>query len=561
MRIDTRDRLIAVGIFLLALAIYALLSPGRIDIIDGQWRYEVAHNILSHHSTAILDPGLLRLGLIGTDGQHYSYYGFSGSLAALPLILISHLLAPGNRDLEQFFFSMVSPVFSAATVALLFGIYRSQRATPNVALGWSLVFGFATLFLPLATSVFDQAQNAFLVLSSFYCAYRAKQNKSTTIAILGGIAFIALVNYKEAYLVLWPGLLWIAGLDRPREAILQIGENRNVQIYIASGIIGLVAWGLYNYFRFGQLMVPHIPGTHPPVLGNTIIGFAGLTISPGKGLLWYSPAVILIACGWRSFWKTQPKLAKGIVIAIASWTLLIASLTFFGGDWCWGPRYWVPILPLFFIAAPFTNFSGRGKRTFAALVITTSLGIQCMAVAVDHQRFFFARGLTPFFWYIDDFYYFEHSALITRVNEIRELRLSEVRLSQTSFRPGPHPESLTYAIFGPTSMMDLINGKHWMEAYPVFSLPRPWPAWSAAIEDTTIAVARLWAVAITLIVGMLGIALLAVAFMRTRRTEISTPTSQSPNFHTRPAASTYPGEVEISRISRAARDAAAIKER
>ena len=510
MHIKASDRFAALGIFLLALAVYVLLSPGRIDIIDGQWRYEVAHNIFSHHSTAILDPGLLWGGVVGADGQRYSYYGFSGSLAALPLIVISHLLAPGNRDLEQFLFSMTSQLFAAATVALLFGIYRSQGFVPKIALGWSLVFGFATLFFPLATSVFDQTQNAFFVLVSFFCAYRAKLKRSTVTAALGGAAFMALVNYKEAYIVLWPGLLWLAGLNQPRQAIRQVRESRTIQIYIASGVIGMVVWGLYNYLRFGQMIVPHIPGSHPPLLGNPLIGFAGLTLSPGKGLLWYSPAVALIAVGWRPFWKTCPGLAKGIALAIVAWILLIASLTFYGGDWSWGPRYWIPILPLLFIAAPFAKFAKKCQRIGVVIVVVTSLGIQCMAVAVDHQRYFFARGLPPFFWYDDAFYYFDHSALIARFAEIREIGLPENKIDPYGFRPGPHPESLAYTVFGPANMKALINGRQWMALYPVFSLPRPWPAWSAVIDDPGVEAARTSALVIVAMTALLGICLLAV---------------------------------------------------
>lgn len=504
---DNRDRTTALGIFLLSLAIYILLSPGRIDIIDGQFRYEVAHSLISHGSAALFDPALLHWGLPGVDGLRYSSYGLSGSLIAGPLLFVSQLLAPGSRDLEQAMFAMTSPLLAAATLGYLYAIYRSFGASVYSAMGWTFVFGFATLFMPLATSVFDQAQNAFCVLVSFYYAYAANRKRLSWQAVLGGAAFIALINYKEAYIVLWPGLLWAAGL-RPGTALLQIKTNRTVQIYIAAGIVGLALWIAYNMIRFGQPFLPYISGAHPPLFGNTLIGLINLTISPGKGLLWYSPASLLAIFGWKVFWKKHPDLAGGIAIAIGLWTLLIASLSFSGGDWCWGPRYWVPVLPLIALAAPFVRFSRNAGKITAALVIGTSLGIQCLAISVDHQRFFFARSLPPFFWYENSLFYLNHSALSARLTELTELKDPYTYKLSTPFRPGPHPELLTYTIFGPSSAKELSQGDVWMQRYPVFSLPRPWPLWTAAIDDSHIKSLRQQAIGCTLAIALGGMMLI-----------------------------------------------------
>src|SRR5271157_3599776 len=50
------NKWIASGIFLLVLAIYVLSSPGRIDIIDGQARYDVAYNWLLEGRPVLRDP-------------------------------------------------------------------------------------------------------------------------------------------------------------------------------------------------------------------------------------------------------------------------------------------------------------------------------------------------------------------------------------------------------------------------------------------------------------------------------------------------------------------------
>jgi hypothetical protein len=515
------DRLTACGIFIFSLVLYMLISPGRIDIIDGQWRFDVAYNLVHNGSVAVGDPALQYRGLPGVEGQVYGHYLLSGSLIATPLLYLAEFLSPDNRDLAQFLFAMTSPLLSATTLAILYLIYRDLGVSSKSSLFWVFILGFASLFLPLTTSVFDQTQNGLFILISFYSAYLAQRSNSSWVAIVGGIAFIILINYKEAYIVLWPGLLWIAGLNQVRGNIIrQIRENQSVQIYLLSGLLGLAGYFAFNFVRFGAPFAPSSTN-HPPIAGDFLAGLIGLTISPGKGLLWYSPVTLLVIFGWRRFLKAVPDLAQGILIAVGIWTVLIASLSFYGGDWCWGPRYWVPVLPLVFLAAPFANWSSKGKRALVTVTIILSFGIQCLAVSVDHQRFFFARELPAFFWYKNYSFYYTESALIARFSELSKLENPTQRKIRSAFRPGPHPESLTYTTFGYSGQQ--LSGVDWMQQYPVFSLPRPWPIWSLAIAEQNILLTRNFVVKILIFIGAAGLSLILLGlagentFQQTRR--------------------------------------------
>ena len=47
----------AAGIFVLTAALYCIASPGQIDIIDGQYRFDVAKNLVT------LGPGSFAIGI------------------------------------------------------------------------------------------------------------------------------------------------------------------------------------------------------------------------------------------------------------------------------------------------------------------------------------------------------------------------------------------------------------------------------------------------------------------------------------------------------------------
>src|SRR5664279_4123362 len=159
------------GVFLFFLALYALSGPGRIDMIDGQYRFEVSWNLVELGRPVVRDVFLkARTGL---DGARYSYYGPAASVAGAPLVALGYLLGGEDGELARFLFSFTSAFFAAGTLALLLHWWLRMGFSSRKSLAWTAVVGLATLLWPLATSVFDQAQHAFFVLAAAYAGTRA----------------------------------------------------------------------------------------------------------------------------------------------------------------------------------------------------------------------------------------------------------------------------------------------------------------------------------------------------------------------------------------------------
>src|SRR5262245_53406776 len=62
------------GLFLTVFAGLALSGPGRIDIIDGQARYEVARSLVEHGDVVVRDPDLWFPVTTGRDGKRFTNY-------------------------------------------------------------------------------------------------------------------------------------------------------------------------------------------------------------------------------------------------------------------------------------------------------------------------------------------------------------------------------------------------------------------------------------------------------------------------------------------------------
>jgi hypothetical protein len=487
---------IEVGAFLLFLSIYTLTGPGRIDMIDGQYRFEVSWNMVDLGRPIVRDAFLQ--ARTGVDGARYSYYGPAASVAGAPLVAIGYVFGDEDGELARFLFSFTSAIFSAAILSLLLHWWLRMGFSARKALSWTVVVGLATLLWPLATSTFDQAQHAFFVLASAYAGRRsADGGMPKRWAMLCGSFAGILLLYQFAYVVVAPWLaLSLVGQWRP----FQFRPALSRLAYFAIAFLTCAALlCIYNVARFGSPFdIGGFSGL--PGLGNPLVGVAGLTVSPGKGILWYSPVILLQLWSIRLLARARHALATTVVATSLADFLLISSLSFYGGDWCWGPRYFVTTLPLLALGLPYLRLGTPVRRWMARAIVSAGLLVQIAGLSMDHQGFFFARALRPHFW-TDAAFNFRHSQLVARLGELRGL-LAGVRPAKVvPFRPGPYASLSTYCIFGTDPPIAPV----WMKAYPVFYLPRPWPLWMPSLPADSRPAPVAPTAGVLLLVGALGI--------------------------------------------------------
>lgn len=510
----------AVGVFLVVLAVYVLSSPGRIDIIDGQARYDVAYNWILEGRPVLRDPWIAPLmGVRGRGGLLYSHYGAPASLFSIPLVWLGLHENVIPRETSRFLFSLTSPISGALIAAVLFLFYCELGLGPRRALAWTMASTFTTLVWPISDSSFDNAQHAAIALLAVYLGFTSARCKSRLYAALGGLAAGVLFLYQEYFALIIP-LLAIATLswdpsanqaswvgNSPlksswsrfwshaltegktlfhvlRSGLYSSGRNRESTLrflcFLAASTAGVALALVYNDVRFGSYFSDgklHLQAQRAyPLFGNPLAGFLTLLTSPGKSIFLYSPPIVLAVLGMRRLWHRAPQLALAIVASSAILVSFLSCISFAGGDWCWGPRYLVVLLPLWALALPFAALGRNARRNLVVAVLTLGLVIQALALSVENQRFFFQRGLNDFFWAEDPWFYFKHSALLARFGEAISLK-DGVPSTAQSFNSIPIPEWSTYAILGPSPKMPRKLAPQWMGHFKVFYLPRPWPIW------------------------------------------------------------------------------------
>src|SRR5947209_7161556 len=86
--------LAVLGQFVFVFSAVALSGPGRIDIDDGQTRFEVAQSLVDHGDPVVRDPDIWYTILPGRDGQRYSNYRLPHSAAGAVALVLADSTGP-----------------------------------------------------------------------------------------------------------------------------------------------------------------------------------------------------------------------------------------------------------------------------------------------------------------------------------------------------------------------------------------------------------------------------------------------------------------------------------
>lgn len=171
-----------------------------------------------------------------------------------------------------------------------------------------------------------------------------------------------------------------------------------VDLALLGGIAfaGWVALQSFNTIRFGPDLTSGYGNQVEGVQFTTplLIGLHGLTMSPGKGLFFFSPALLLGCWGlWRARHRFRWEIAF-VLLGLLPFTLAMVKWQNWDGGWCWGPRHIVQIhLPLMLGAAFLWN-EGRSlmRRALMWTLLAVGAGVQIFGTSqasMDYYREFF----------------------------------------------------------------------------------------------------------------------------------------------------------------------------
>lgn len=367
------------GDLLLAAALcclYLALMSGHPHSIDGLIIYREAQ-ALAFDQTLRFAPPLLWGGPIVT-----SKYGIGLALLYLPgLILWSWLRpfvpTPQNQpyDWGQFYADPLYTVAAAPVHALITAgaaylvgyCCRELGLKRSTALWGMTLYGLGSPALVYARGDWNQPLTGLCWIGAFAAALRYRRTGAGGALALaaGAIGYAILVRPVEGLLLVPAILLVVTASPPPWRAYGSILAGAALGVGITLGV---------NALRHGS---PFTTGYGDEGWTNPLrVGLAGVLVSPGRGILWAFPAMLLAPLGaWHLWRRGQGQVAVALCGLIGAQVLNVALWHIWWGGWNWGPRLLIPALPLIALlsAAGLEGIAARLRTPVAALILAPGL--------------------------------------------------------------------------------------------------------------------------------------------------------------------------------------------
>jgi hypothetical protein len=356
------------------------------------------------------------------EGRAYSWYGLGLSVAGAPFYAAGKLLREGiseedlgafdaprilyydRRDADEviptFATVATNAVVSGLTLWLLMSVLTAlgMGAAPTVIA--ALVFAFTGCAPFYAKTFFSEPLAGLFLLGALWALIRAGADNPPkermwlfAAGLCLGVSALTRVAHLALVLPFFAAILVAGGSRERREpgsSNLRARAFRVVWASLGIAIPVLVIAG-YNAARFGSPFETGYGDKAAAFTNPFWEGFAGLLVSPGRGMLWYFPWVVPAVWGLHRLARQSRAAAVFAGGAFLALLLLYSRWFMWEGGWCFGPRFLVPVMPLLAVPAALAIHGAwqrpAAKRLFALVCfISAMLALQSVLVSfVDYS--------------------------------------------------------------------------------------------------------------------------------------------------------------------------------
>src|SRR5262245_13386369 len=227
--------LTTVGIFTVVFSLLALSGPGRIDIVDGQVRFEVAKSMAFHGDAIVRNPAVWFNVFPGRNGQRFSYYRLPHSVLGAGSILVSDLTGPKEESRRHFWFVLVSAAAAGFLACVYFWWFRRIGLRHGQALAWALAGIVCTPAWYYGTSTFDDILAASAVCGAVVLSLAVRTFPGLRWSFLAGASFGLAFAVKEPLGAF--ALVGICALERHTDPTVRRAQRAS--IFVLGLLLGI----------------------------------------------------------------------------------------------------------------------------------------------------------------------------------------------------------------------------------------------------------------------------------------------------------------------------------
>ncbi len=334
----------------------------------------------------------------------FTKFGLGQSLIDLPVagVYKSARHAEGRRQVYLMLaVSILGALIGAASNVLVFVVLRQLRYRPHVAVVAALICGTTTMMWVYTQSLFSDSTIGLCCMIGLACLLAYRRGGRGWLVGAGAAAMYAALC-KPVMLPMAVAFLVYAGyLIRKRQGGQAMALLHWMLVPMAV-IFAVMLW--FNRLRYGHVLAFGYGEGRDFELGFAtpmLVGLYGLLFSSGKGFFFYNPTLILSLIGWRRFRHRHRPEALLILVLALLMLGVYASWWSWSGDWAWGPRFLVCLVPLLSLClAPVLERvplrSVKAAALAALVMLSAAIQISGLVVHREHHIRYVLQGTGVF---------------------------------------------------------------------------------------------------------------------------------------------------------------------
>lgn len=382
---------------------------GPLELSPERGRFALLYSVIENHSL-IFDVSVARLAVpdlaINSSGQYVSLFAPAVSLMAAPGYLLGKFF--GIAQVGSY---SIIALFAFFNVLLIQSIASRLGAGRVSSVLGALAFLFATPALPYATTLYQHHISVFLLLFSLWVLLAMRNIWSLTL-VWFACALSVVVDNPNLFFMFPVGLFSLMRLFSlvQTEKGFQAKKVVVALLTVLGFVPPLVLFGWYNQSAYGnpfQLAgtlqgVSEIGSDGRPAIENsyekqvlspeeraerelaqdeekTAVGFFKTRnlyngfyihfLSPDRGVIYFSPVILLGIVGLALLYRRNAQIAALLIASIGANILLYSMWGDPWGGWAFGSRYLIPTYALLAIGMAFGFSQWRFRTLFLAVFI------------------------------------------------------------------------------------------------------------------------------------------------------------------------------------------------
>ncbi len=302
--------------------------------------------------------------IVQAKGHYVSWYPVGVALVALPIYVPAVLLgispeSPGMAEQEKLSAAIIVALSAVALYLVLLRLTSRRVAVAIVA-----VYGLGTSSLSVSSQALWQHGPSQLALATtLYCLVRGRTEPGWVGVAGFPLSFAVLARPPDIVLAV-PLLVYVLRYHLAQAWVFALGGVPCVLFHL---------W--YNTVYFGRPLHTQLPLFEPSLWRTPLWeGLTGVLLSPGRGLLVYSPVFILSAVGFASAWRRGgDPLLRALSVGVVLTVLMYGKWAKWWGGWTYGPRLLADLTPILALClvplAPMVMRRRAWQATFLALAL------------------------------------------------------------------------------------------------------------------------------------------------------------------------------------------------